>query len=102
MNQEELEAFVEADMKNVVDLFQVFNKGTHGSAGTFTRSQLQAIPQADRRRHHVPLPLDQLEPSRSTRDRARPHRRSIAYRRPKPYRTSASSTRSRDGRLTAA
>ena len=43
MNQEELEDFVEADMKNVVDLFQVFNKGTHGSAGTFTRSQLQAI-----------------------------------------------------------
>ena len=43
INQEELEDFVETDMKNVVDLFQIFNKGTHGSVGTFTRPQLQAI-----------------------------------------------------------
>ena len=43
MNQEELEDFFEADMKNAVDLFHVFNMGTHGSAGAFTRSQLQAI-----------------------------------------------------------
>ena len=43
MNQEELEDFIEADMENVVDLFHIFNRGTHGSAGAFTRSQLQAI-----------------------------------------------------------
>ena len=43
MNQEELEDFVEADMNNIVDLFQIFNKGTHGSSSAFTRSQLQAI-----------------------------------------------------------
>ena len=43
MNQEELEDFIEADMKNVVDLFHVFNKGTHGTAGTFTSSQLHEI-----------------------------------------------------------
>ena len=43
MNQEELEDFVETDMNNVVDLFQVFNEGTHGSAGKFNVSQLQAI-----------------------------------------------------------
>ena len=43
MNQKELEAFVEADMNNVVDLFQVFNEGTHGSAGKFGLAQLQAI-----------------------------------------------------------
>ena len=30
-------------MNNVVELFQVFNKGTHGSAGKFNFSQLQAI-----------------------------------------------------------
>ena len=43
MNQNELEAFVETDMNNVVDLFQVFNEGTHGSAGKFGPAQLQAI-----------------------------------------------------------
>ena len=43
MNQDELEAFVEADMNNVVDLFQVFNEGTHGSAGKFGLTQLRAI-----------------------------------------------------------
>ena len=43
MNQEELEDFIEADMTNVVDLFHVFNKGTHGTAGAFSHSQLQAI-----------------------------------------------------------
>ena len=43
MNQDELEAFVEADMNNVVDLFQVFNEGTHGSAGKFGLAQLRMI-----------------------------------------------------------
>ena len=43
MEQNELEAFVETDMDNVVDLFQVFNEGTHGSAGKFGLTQLQAI-----------------------------------------------------------
>ena len=43
MCQDELEDFVEADMNNVVELFDVFNKGTHGSAGKFNLSQLQAI-----------------------------------------------------------
>ena len=43
MHQDELEDFVEADMNNVVELFEVFNKGTHGSAGKFNLSQLQAI-----------------------------------------------------------
>ena len=43
MNQEELEEFVVADMNNVVELFQVFNEGTHGSARKFSLSQLQAI-----------------------------------------------------------
>jgi hypothetical protein len=43
MKQNELEAFVESDMNNVVELFDVFNEGTHGSAGTFDFAQLQAI-----------------------------------------------------------
>ena len=43
MNQNVLEAFVESDMNNIVELFQVFNEGTHGSAGIFDFAQLQAI-----------------------------------------------------------
>ena len=35
--------FVEADMENVVQLFRVFNDGTHGSSGKFVHSQLLAI-----------------------------------------------------------
>ena len=35
--------FVESDMENVVELFRVFNDGTHGSSGRFTHSQLQSI-----------------------------------------------------------
>lgn len=42
-DQSELEEFVDSDMNNIVDLFQVFNDGTHGSAGTFDFSQLRAI-----------------------------------------------------------
>lgn len=43
MAQDELESFVEADMENVVQLFQTFNQGTHGTAGKFDITQLQAI-----------------------------------------------------------
>ena len=43
MNQDELEAFVESDMNNVVELFRTFNEGTHGSAGSFDLPQLKAI-----------------------------------------------------------
>lgn len=35
--------FVESDMDNVVQLFRVFNDGTHGSSGRFEHSQLLAI-----------------------------------------------------------
>jgi len=38
-----LENFVEEDMENIVQLFRVFNDGTHGSAGTFTMAQLFSI-----------------------------------------------------------
>ena len=43
LNLNELEAFIESDINNVVELFQTFNEGTHGSAGKFDFSQLQAI-----------------------------------------------------------
>ena len=35
--------FVESDMENVVQLFRVFNDGTHGSSGHFTYPQLLSI-----------------------------------------------------------
>lgn len=35
--------FVEKDMENVVQLFRVFNDGTHGNSGRFEHSQLLAI-----------------------------------------------------------
>lgn len=38
-----LEDFVEEDMKNILELFRVFNDGTHGSAGTFDLPQLTKI-----------------------------------------------------------
>ena len=38
-----LESFVEDDMDNVIQLFQTFNDGTHGSSGRFGHSQLLAI-----------------------------------------------------------
>lgn len=43
MKQDELEAFLESDMSNVVDLFDIFNEGTHGSVGTFDFAQLQTL-----------------------------------------------------------
>lgn len=36
-------SFVDDDMENVVQLFRVFNDGTHGSSGKFTHAQLLAI-----------------------------------------------------------
>lgn len=41
--QDELESFVEADIEDIVQLFTIFNQGTHGTAGKFSISQLQAI-----------------------------------------------------------
>ncbi len=38
-----VEDFVDHDMKNVVELFNVFNQGTHGAAGEFDFHQLSAI-----------------------------------------------------------
>ena len=43
MADETLEEFVENDMSNVLQLFRVFNDGTHGSSGHFTHHQLVAI-----------------------------------------------------------
>jgi hypothetical protein len=43
MQVEALEDFVEQDMENIVQLFRVFNDGTHGSAGTFDLKQLAII-----------------------------------------------------------
>ena len=43
MTEEALEDFVEQDMENIVQLFGVFNKGTHGSAGKFDLHQLSSI-----------------------------------------------------------
>ena len=38
-----LESFVEDDMDNIIQLFRLFNDGTHGSSGRFTISQLVAV-----------------------------------------------------------
>jgi hypothetical protein len=38
-----LEEFVEQDMANIIELFRVFNDGTHGTAGRFNFSQLSAF-----------------------------------------------------------
>jgi hypothetical protein len=40
---ESLEAFIEADLDNVVTLFREFNDGTHGHAGRFDLRSLSAI-----------------------------------------------------------
>ncbi|MES2903371.1 MAG: hypothetical protein V4696_04220 [Pseudomonadota bacterium] len=42
---EALESFVQDDIDNILTLFQVFNDGTHGSAGKFGASQLRLIKQ---------------------------------------------------------
>lgn len=38
-----LESFVEEDIENILQLFHVFNDGTHGSAGKFGLQQLELI-----------------------------------------------------------
>ncbi len=43
LDENSLEEFVENDMENIVQLFRVFNDGTHGSAGIFDLPQLNAI-----------------------------------------------------------
>lgn len=43
MLEDALEEFVEQDMENIVQLFRVFNDGTHGSAGKFSFQQLNSI-----------------------------------------------------------
>jgi hypothetical protein len=43
MTAEVLEDFVTEDVENILELFHVFNKGTHGAAGRFALHQLQAI-----------------------------------------------------------
>ena len=43
MAAESLEQFVEDDIENIVQLFNVLNKGAHGVAGTFDLSQLGAV-----------------------------------------------------------
>lgn len=41
--EDTFEEFVENDMENIVQLFRLFNQGTHGSAGTFDLAQLASI-----------------------------------------------------------
>ncbi len=43
MADDSLEEFVEANMEDVVQLFHVLSKGTHGSAGTFAPAHLASI-----------------------------------------------------------
>lgn len=43
ISEEAIADFVEDDMDNVIQLFRVFNDGTHGSSGRFEHSQLLAI-----------------------------------------------------------
>jgi signal transduction histidine kinase len=43
MAQAQLEEFIETDMGNILELFAIFNQGTHGSAGTYNLAQLNAI-----------------------------------------------------------
>lgn len=40
---ESIEGFIEADIDNVLGLFRDFNNGTHGHAGRFTITQLNAL-----------------------------------------------------------
>lgn len=43
LDSDDLADFVEDDMKNVVELFEVFNEGTDGAAGAFDLDQLRAV-----------------------------------------------------------
>lgn len=43
MREQSLEDFVENDINSIVQLFRVFNEGTHGAAGKFDHEALQSI-----------------------------------------------------------
>ena len=43
MIEETLEEFVAQDMDNILQLFRLFNEGTHGPAGAFDLQQLVGI-----------------------------------------------------------
>jgi hypothetical protein len=43
MQDTRLEEFVEKDIDDVIELFDVFNKGAHGAAGTFGLRQLNSV-----------------------------------------------------------
>lgn len=43
IEEESIEGLVEADLDNVLGLFREFNSGTHGHAGRFTITQLNAL-----------------------------------------------------------
>lgn len=43
IDEEDIESLVEEDMDNVLTLFRDFNSGTHGHAGRFTITQLNAL-----------------------------------------------------------
>lgn len=43
LSSSEFEEFVENDVANILDLFQVFNDGTHGSAGKYPLTHLKAV-----------------------------------------------------------
>lgn len=43
IEDDSLEEFAEQDINNILELFRVFNDGTHGSSGKFTLSQLLSI-----------------------------------------------------------
>lgn len=45
MDSEELVAFADADIENIIALFKLFNKATHGDAGAFSLAELRAIRQ---------------------------------------------------------
>lgn len=43
ISESTLEDFIENDLENIVQLFRIFNDGTHGSAGTFDLQKLNDI-----------------------------------------------------------
>lgn len=43
INEDSLEDFIEKDVENILSLFAVFNKGTHGESGRFTLNQLFSV-----------------------------------------------------------
>ena len=43
IDEQSIESLVEVDINNVLGLFREFNNGTHGHAGRFTITQLNAL-----------------------------------------------------------